>query len=86
MGQYIQRIDLRQLLRKVQTYDINHEVAADQILAWIDANYDIKPEPITYADEATKRHASNCHCPACESYRDMKNESELNALENQSPE
>ena len=27
-------------------------------------------ETITYADESTKRHATNCSCQACNSYKD----------------
>ena len=73
MGQPIQREYLRRLLRAVVNGDRTPEHATDVIISIINDNYAVKPEPITYDDEATKRHASNCHCQACESYREQFN-------------
>ena len=45
MAQHIQRQDLRDLLWKVRNVDKHPEVAADQIIDFIEKNYDIKPTP-----------------------------------------
>lgn len=76
MPEHIQRDYLRKLLRAIGTWK-TPEQAADIIIDLINKNYELKSPRCSHCGRQDDNGILKCTC---------ENESQLNALENQSPE